>query len=215
MALTLTYTTLKTQLQRHLGDTGTPLSDQLDTIIGLGELKCLRDIDLEIFDAVDDAITFTASTSLVTKPTGYVATRLLRTSASAQPLLPRSREYLIDYWPDLTQTGTTLFYADLNETQWRVVPTPSATSVGSCTFIKRPTGLSGTADTTWLSTNVADLLLSACLCSAERFIQADERLPLWNETYTAQLTAAKFEFRGLIRKDFATEAAMPSPQGAK
>ena len=41
-----------------------------------------------------------------------------------QPVLLRKYEYLREYWPSPTATGTPVFYADYDYTNWLIAPTP-------------------------------------------------------------------------------------------
>lgn len=216
MPLSLTYATLTSQIQDHLGDTGTDLSDQIPTIIALAETQTLKDMDLEIFDLLSNSIVFTQGDPVVVKPADLISTRSLRFSTTSDLLLPKSYEYLIDYWPNAASTGTPLYYTELSDTQWLVAPTPSAGSAsGSSRYMKRPAGLSGSVSSTWLSANVPELLLAASLVAAEQFIEGDERIPMWKSDYKEKLMSARYDFRALVRKDFSNAAAMPDAKGSR
>jgi len=52
--------------------------DDLPTIIGLGHVRLIRDLNLSIFDVTDESLTLDEGERLVTKPTGIIATRSLR-----------------------------------------------------------------------------------------------------------------------------------------
>ena len=204
MPTTFTYASLTTALKNHIENQGTAFSTELDTIIGLGELKLLRDLDLEIFDSTDTG-TFTASSQLVTKPTGYVAGRSLHITVSGvtSQLFLRTYEYLIDYWPTTATTTTSpKYYAELNDTQWFVAGTPASGYSFTARFMKRPSGLSGAVTTTWLSTYAADALFYACLAASEEYLKADERVALWKNEYAEKLFAARNEFRRMRRSDY-------------
>lgn len=92
MALAWTYATL---LQALLD---WPVEDEnseeylrnVPNLIGLGELRLVRDLNLSIFDVVDESLLLDEGERLVTKPTTLVATRALRigqviSSAAEQP----------------------------------------------------------------------------------------------------------------------------------
>ena len=211
MPVSYTYATLKDAIQDGVEDQSTEFSNELDDLIARGETRLLRDLDFEIFD-VTDTVTFTPGTATVTKPTGHLSTRsLFHTVASVRTFLEeRSYEYLIDYWPNAATTGTPLYYCELNDTQWLVVPTPpAAVTTGTSRFLKRPTGLSGSTTTTWLSTNAGDCLLHACLIEASKLIVDDERLDRWEKEYMGYVISSQAEFKNLMRKDYKPLAPMP------
>lgn len=203
MPLALTYTTLTTELQKFLGDEDTAFVARIPTLIGLGEMRALRDLDLEIFDVTSSTIAFSTSNQLVTKPDNWVATRTLayKSGSVVSMLLPRTYEYLLDYWPNATLTGTPLYFTELNATQWMVAPTPAAdTAAGVARYVKRPAGLDASTTSTWLSANAADVLLYACLVSAVEWSKHAESIKVWGAEYGRALEDARKELKHAMRQ---------------
>ena len=134
MPTSFTYATLKSAIQSFAGgDTGTKLDAAIDaTILPLAETRTLKDLNIEIFDAVA-SVSFASGTATVTKPSGHISTRSLIYIAGTtrSTLLERSYEYLLDYAPDSSLTGTPLYYCELNDTQWQVAPIPVSSVTGS------------------------------------------------------------------------------------
>ncbi len=215
MPITFTYATLKAELVSHVEDQGTAFAAELDTVIGLGELKLLRDLDLEIFDVTDTGAFF-VNNQVVTKPAGYVADRSLffTVSGKTYQMFHRSYEYLIDYWPvAATVTTTPRYYSELNETQWWIAGTPAGSYPFTARFMKRPAGLSGTVATTWLSTYAGDLLFYAALACSEAFLKADERIQVWKAEYAEKLASSRHELRRMQRTDYSPVDAAPQLKG--
>lgn len=52
--------------------------NNLENLVGLGEIRLVRDLNLSIFDVVDDTLTIDEGERLVTKPAGIITTRSLR-----------------------------------------------------------------------------------------------------------------------------------------
>lgn len=81
MALAWTYNTLEQRLldwPREDNDS-TEYLDAVPTIIQLGHVRLVRDLNLDIFDQVDEtSSTIAAGARLVTKPTALIQTRSLR-----------------------------------------------------------------------------------------------------------------------------------------
>ena len=209
-----TYTTLIAALQAFLEETGTDYTTtNIDICIGLGEIGLLRDLDLDIFDATATG-TFTTGNQQITKPTGFIADRTLSYVASGTTvvMVPKSREWLLDYWPTVAnQTATPKYYADLNTTTWIVAGTPSTAHTWTSYHVKRPDKLSSDTATNWLGTNVPDALFHACLVYSEEFLRNDEMMALWKSEYQAKLAQARYETRKHRRKDFAPLVAAPTP----
>lgn len=215
MATAWTYATLKAALLAFTEETGTEYTAAIDTIIPLAEDQVLRDLDLELFDTVATT-NFTAGSALLTKPTGFLAARTIHyTNASTQETLlePKSWEFIKDYWPDSTLgTSTPKFYTDYSDTQWYLAGKPTGTNVVTVRYIKRPTGLTSVNTTTWLGTNVGDLLFYSCLAVSEQYLKADERIPVWKQEYQARLRAALNELKPSQRNDYMPMTAIPTKE---
>jgi len=215
MSTTYTYTTLKAAILAFTEETATDVfaTTDIDNVIPLAEDKVLRDLDLELFD-VSAAGTFTASNAYLTKPTGIVALRTLHyTDASGkfQLLEPRAWAVCKDYWPkESTTTATPKYFAEYSDTSWFIAGTPASGLVVTARYIKRPTGLTSGNATTWLGTNVGDLLLYACLVGSEQYLKADERIVTWKTEYADRLTASKAELKPETRTDYSPVDPTPS-----
>lgn len=211
--MVFTYATLKAALISFTEDVGTEFDAALDTIIPLGEDRVLRDLDLTIFDVVETG-TLQAASPLTVKPTGCLVTRdIIYTAVSGArvPLTQRDYSYAADYWPDASiTTALPRYFAEYSPTQWFIAGTPSTGLAFSARFLKRPTGLSGANATSWMGTNVGDLLFHACMLSAMEFLKMDARLQVAGQEYADRLRAAKLEFSELIRNKYAPVRSTPT-----
>lgn len=204
MSTAFTYTTLKTAIKNHVEDQGTDFDSNIDTLIGLGEDRCLKDMDLEIWYAVDATIAIAQASPLVTLPTGCLRVGdFFYTSGTTRVFLEqRTYPYCVDYSPSTTAQSSPKYWAPYSETQVFLAGIPNASVTGTMKFLKRPNGIVS-ASATWLGTNAGDLLLCACLIASERFGMADERIPVWTAEYGTLLTSARNQFRHLWRQEYA------------
>lgn len=204
MAYSTTYNALKTDLVRMVEDASTDYSDNLDAIIALGELKLLRELDLECFQAEISGGNLVIGQREVTRPAAVLKANSLwiTVSGSKNPLRFRTYDYCNYYAPSVTTTGQPRYWAYKDENTYYLAPTPSAVLALTIRGIERPAGLSGTTATTWLSTNVGDLLLLACLIESEAYLKSPGQMQTWDTMYGAKLAAAQVEFRGLSRADY-------------
>lgn len=87
MGLAWTYTTFKDALRKwpKTNSTNLDYENAIDTIIGLGEIRVIRELNLEIFDVHDSSLTIDEGLRLVTKPTSLIATRSLRLGEVISP----------------------------------------------------------------------------------------------------------------------------------
>jgi len=199
MASSFTLATLKAALQDHVVDEGTPLSDNLSMLIQLGEDRVLKDLPLTIFDDRGN-VTVTAGTQTATKPTGAIVTReLYYVSAAVRYFLrKRTQEFCNAYAPNTTQAAPKYFADDYSTTTYLISPNPNLSVTAEALFTKRPASLVADTTGTWLSNNVGDVLLHACLISVEKYNLADERVPLWKTEYAALLASARATLKDLL-----------------
>jgi hypothetical protein len=103
-------------------------------------------------------------------------------------VLPRSYEYCRSYWPDDSQTGNPLFYADYDYQHFLIVPTPVRAFPFELVYWEQPVFLDDVTQTNWLTEYAPNLLLYASLLEASPFLKADERIQTWQALYdrTAQ-----------------------------
>lgn len=197
--ISLTYDSLITDLTTWIENQEPEFVENMPSIIGLGELRLLRDLDVELFDQVDTVSVGTNGKA--TKPTGYVVARTLSyvdTYGRRVFILPKQYEYVLDYGG----TGDPLYNAELNETEWLFAPKPSTPKTVDIRYVKRPNGLSPTTQATWFSTTVPDALFFACLVSSEDYIQEDDRMKVWKAKYEEVLALAKTEVKRLAKSEY-------------
>lgn len=328
--LAWTYTTLKEALRAWpaVQDPESDYETHLDEIIGLGELRCYRELNLEVCDTVDSSLSIDEGARVVTKPSGLVVARSLRlgevisaaTEAAADddgictsqatsfasaaltingaqavagavtyapprqvtvtetadsaggvkitvtgvdaygfavsetiitagdkrpvigavrwasiasvtselggsartvkvggavgvgvitigqtwPLYLRSKAFCDAYAPDARRVNRPTFYNE-RETSWELVDTADRDYAVISHHVRRPPGLSNSVATTWLGTNVPDLLHTACLMETEHFLKADDRYGDMKLKFyggngePGLLNTSRIELRNLIR----------------
>lgn len=216
MAASWTYTTLKAAITGETEEQGAEFAAFLDTIIGLAETRVLKDLDLELWDVVTTGtfgVTGTAADRLVTRADDVLVVRSFHyiTATGDRVLLdPRSYEFCVDYWPKFTTTTSTpKYYTAYSETQWMVVGTPAGGLSYEIRHMQRPAGLSGSVATTWLGTNVPDVLLWACMVESEQFLKADERIAVWTNRYADALRSALRELKPDQRDNYSPVTSTP------
>lgn len=215
MATSFTYATLKTAIKNFVEDQGTDFDANVDAIIGLGEDRCVKDLDLEQWYVEDTTKTIAQGDRTLTLPTGSlrVGDIFITTSGTTKaPLIERTYSYLRDYAPGDTPQARPKFWAPFSETAIAIAPASDASYAVTMKHLKRPAGLASGNTTTWLGTNLGDLLLYACLINAELYGVNDERIPAWTTEYQRALAAALVQFRNLVRRDYAPVAAQPTPK---
>lgn len=211
MAHNWTYETLKFAIQDYAEDDNNEFVAQLDTFIGLGELKLLRDLEFETFDAVEDG-QFTVGDAVMTKPDGTLSpTSIHYVGHDGEDVYLEQRHYdwVKAYTRGSSDMGLPRYFAEVNETTWQVAPLPESDFVWQARVIKRPDGLSDTNATTWLGTNMPEALLYGCLIHAEEYLKADERAAYWRGRYNEEVVPmARKELRNLLRSEYSPQTSV-------
>lgn len=200
MSFTTTYTELLAEVQAIMEDDGTEFVAEIPNIINQSELRVLRDIDLDIFKTTED-VTLDGTTLSI--PSGAVMVYSIRDTVNSKTLERRSSEYVQMYGG----TGNALYFAEESDTTLRVAPAPTSGTAAKARVLKRPTALSGSNETNWLTDNVGDLLLAACLVYSARFLKMGERIAELETGYNVLLAQSMRELKPLANADYERASA--------
>lgn len=203
MILQYTYATLAAALQDWPEDDDADFVAAIPEIIGHGELKLTRDLDLEIFD-IDTSTPITSGSNSITKPASVIAARTLSYTNAGQydELDQRTIDYVRQHAAGAV-TGRPRYYAELNQTQWIVSPVPNFNGTLAVRALARATGLNSSvpSSASFFSNYFADLLLKACLISAQLYLKGDSKWAQMLTDYAGQLPNAAAEVGHLRKKN--------------
>lgn len=216
MATTMTFETLKQDVQRYLERGATLGSDpvvyeQIPRLINLAERRISRELKIQGFiNVVSD--TMAVGQSVYPKPDRWRDTVSINVGtgdslANRTSLYTRSYEYCRSYWPDESQTDTPQFYADYDYSNWLIAPTPDQEYPFEVLYYELPALLDDSIQTNWLTEYAPQLLLYGTLLEATPFLKNDERIGTWQQYYdraAAMLNGedlAKILDRAAVRKE--------------
>lgn len=192
MATTMTFATLKQDVQRYLERGATFASDpivyeQIPRLINNAERRIARELKIQGFINVVTT-TLSASQSVYDKPDRWRDTISVNIGTGTghktrKTLFTRDYEYLRAYWPDESQTGEPIFYSDYDYSHWLIAPTPDAAYPIEILYYELPPLLDDTTQTNWLTEYAPQLLLYGTLLEATPFLKNDERIPTWQNFY--------------------------------
>lgn len=192
MATTMTFETLKQDVQRYLERGATLASDpivyeQIPRLINLAERRIARELKIQGFIAVVTD-TMVPGQSVYAKPDRWRDTVSINIGTGAgvanrQTLYTRDYEYLRSYWPNESETDTPIFYADYNYDNWLVAPTPDQAYPFEVLYYELPPLLDDSIQTNWLTEYAPQLLLYGTLLEATPFLKNDERIGTWQQYY--------------------------------
>lgn len=192
MATTMTFETLKQDVQRYLERGATLASDpvvyeQIPRLINLAERRIARELKIQGFISVVSD-TLTIGQSVYPKPDRWRDTISINIGTGANlanrtSLYTRDYEYCRSYWPNESQTDTPQFYADYNYDNWLIAPTPDQAYPFEVLYYELPPLLDDSIQTNWLTEYAPQLLLYGTLLEATPFLKNDERIATWQQYY--------------------------------
>lgn len=164
----------------------------LPRMIEYAELRIYRELDF-LYTETSATALCTANSRNVTVPTNIFivnSLNLITPSSTTDPELgtrvPLERvslEFMNATWPTAATTGVPKQYALLDNTSARFAPTPASAYTAEFIGIYRPTPLSSTNTTTFISTNLPDLFLQASLIFGFQYQQYPEAMASAEQAY--------------------------------
>lgn len=192
MATTMTFETLKQDVQRYLERGATFAADpivyeQIPRLINLAERRIARELKVQGFIAVVTD-TLVPGQSVYQKPDRWRDTVSINIGTGANKanrttLYTRDYEYCRSYWPDESQTDTPIFYAEYDYDHWLIAPTPDEAYPFEVLYYELPPLLDESIQTNWLTEYAPQLLLYGTLLEATPFLKNDERIATWQQYY--------------------------------
>ena len=169
----MTYTDLLQSIKDWTENNESTFTGELTLIIELAEKRILRESDLNYTRKYASA-TLAAGDEFLSKPTDAVVIRSLQSvdaSGDRSFLLQKDKSFLDDYIVDRSATGTPRYYQHWDNDTVYIVPSPATSTAFEMAYTYRPTGLSSSNTTTWLSLEAPDALFYACLVEASIFMK--------------------------------------------
>ena len=216
MATAMTYSSLLNDLRNYLERGATLATDpsvylQLPSLIGLAERRLARELKVQGTVTVVSS-TMTTGEATYPKPDRWRETVSIRVGTGTgynvtQEVYPRAYEYMRQYWPNQTLTGTPRFYADYDYSHWFFAPTPNAPFPYELIYYELPPLLGDDVQTNWFTEYAPNALLYASLMEAAPFLKNEEIIPIWQGFYDRAVAALNGEDirqiadRGIIRRE--------------
>jgi len=189
----MTYDSLTAIVLQYLERRDTAVVNAVPTFITLAEFEIAEQIKtLGQLQIVESAMT--VSNPVLQKPARWRKTVSMNVTVAGkkQPIFLRKYEYLKNYWPDATETGVPLYYADTNWDHWYLAPTPADDYSFEVLYYERISPLSSTNQTNWLTQNAPNAMLFGTLLQAMPFLKNDQR-QIFQQKYSESLQALKGE----------------------
>jgi len=209
------FSFLKTDLINTTENDSSEYESQISNIVERAESRLMKELDDFGLDNYS-SFSFTAGDPIVTVPEGTLVVRNVNyktiASSNITPLLQRTYEYAIDYFPHASaSTGTPRYYSRKNNTEIYVVPTPASALTGEIQTTKRPLALSsatGTSATTsnYFSEFCYNALFDACMVESMIFMKNFSLVPTMEQKYQSSINALRNQSRRTRRDDMQSPA---------
>ena len=192
--MSFTLTTLTASVQEWTQNDESTFVAEIPFFIKNAEERIFKTVDLDYFRK-NVTGTATSGNKFLQKPSDYLATFSLSlvSSGSNVFLLQKDVNFLQEYHPDPTVTGTPKYYAQFDLTNFILAPTPNANFTAELHYYYRPPSLTtDDSGSTWISTNAPDALLYGTLVEAYTFMKGEQDLlNLYNGRYLESIARLK------------------------
>ena len=200
----MTYSELVTKIRDYTEvDSNVFTSTIINGFIENAEFRILRDVDS------DNNRKYATASVVVTQkyfntPSDLLVIRSLQvfnTNGAISFLDVRDMTFINEYNQDNT-TGIPKYYANWDEDTVIVAPTPDQAYTIQINYILKPTGLSSSTATTYLSQQFPNGLLYACLVEAYGFLKGpQDMLQYYENRYKQAIEGFSLEQMGRRRTD--------------
>ena len=188
--MSFTLTTLTSSIQEWTQNDESTFVAEIPFFIKNAEERIFKVVDLDYFRK-NVTGTMTSGNKFLEKPSDYLSTfSLSYVNSSSQNvfLLQKDVNYIQEFTPNPSTTGSPRFYSSFDVDTFIVAPTPDTSYAVELHYYYRPASLTTVdSETTWISTNAPDALLYACLVEAYTFMKGENDLI---QLYTARFTEA-------------------------
>ena len=188
--MSFTLTTLTDSIKEWTQNDESTFVAEIPFFIKNAEERIFKVVDLEYFRKNATGV-MTSGNKFLQKPSDWLANFSLSfVNASSENvfLLQKDVNYLQEFHPNPSSTGTPRFYASFDVNNFIVAPTPNSNFTVEVHYYYRPTSLTtDDSGSTWISTNAPDALLYATLIEAYTFMKGENDLL---QLYTARFTEA-------------------------
>jgi len=202
------YADLVTQIRDYTETDSNVLTTIIvNDFIEHAESRIFRNADLDVFKKYKTA-NLTIGDPFVAMPGATPQTfafvryiQIFGTDNIRVTLEKKDSSFINEYVPNRTITGTPKYYANWDNDTILLAPAPDAAYTVELAYNTQETGLSSSNTTTWVSNNVPEMLLYACLVEAFKFLKNPQMVQMYESYYKTALQPFVGEQMGRRRRD--------------
>ena len=187
MATITTFSTLKTAVADWLDrDDISAVGGPIDVMIALMEEELYRDLRLRFMET---ALNVTLASGVAAIPSDFLELKFAYIDGSpTQPLQMKPSEWIYQNYPLRSQDSRPQFMSTEGD-NFIFGPFPDgSTYTLKGSYYARPTDLSTSNETNWLTTNAPGLLLNGTLLQSIGYLGMDERVSYWRQEFDRLFT---------------------------
>ena len=193
--MAFTFAQLKTAIQDYTENTETSFVTNLPTFIRAAEDRIFKIVDLEVFRK-NATSALSQNDQYLSVPTDYLASfsMSITNSSSKEFLLQKDVNFLHEFHPNASTTGTPKYYAFFDKDNFIIAPTPDSNYPVELHYYYRPASLTSGAEsgTTWLSENAPNALLYGSLVEAYIYMKGEQdMLQMYEKQFAEALSRIK------------------------
>lgn len=204
MAESLTYASLKADVEVYAERSDAPFTDQIPRFIMLAENRIASEVrGLGYLRFVTGSLS--SGNPVLEKPARWRETGclsiVLPSTSEVVFLTQRSYTFCRSFWPRQAQTDVPKHYGDYDYEHYVIVPTPAAGYEFELGYFERPEPLDDTNQTNWTTRYAPQLLLYASLLEAQPFLKLTERIAEFQALYDRAKAAVEMEAQRRLTGD--------------
>lgn len=178
--MSFTYGQLKQALQDYLETSETTFVNNLPLFIRLSEERILKSVQLSLFRKNATANATVGNKYLAAPPDFLAPFSLSYMGDNGDKVFAEFKDvsFLQEYNPDASTTGAPKYYAQFDNSNFLLSPTPNDDYVMELHYFYRPASLTDGSDsgTTWLSINAELTLFYGAMIEAYLFLKGEPDL---------------------------------------
>jgi hypothetical protein len=194
--MSFTYAQLKQAIQDYTENTETTFTNNLPLFIRLSEERIFKNVQITLFRKNAEG-NVTSGNPYLASPSDFLAPfSLSYTNAQSDKVLLEFKDvsFLQEYNQDPAVTGDPRYYAQFDNANFLLSPTPNSSYSVEIHYFYRPASLTSGSEngTTWLSINAELTMLYGALIEAYIFMKGDPDLTaLYEQRFQESLIGLK------------------------
>jgi len=198
----MNYSELSTALQSYTQNYSTEFIAEIPTIVKITEDRIYNSVQIP-FLRKNSTSTFTPSNKYLETPSDFLAVYSIAVINDGvySYMLEKDVAFLGEAFPNPSTTGVPRFYALFNDDTFLVAPTPASTYGVELHYYYQPPSIVDTS-TSWLGTNMENVLLYGCLAEAYSYMKGDaDLMKTYSDRYMEAIARLKNLGEGFNKRD--------------